>query len=328
MTLKERIVGFFAPIVEPYITEPLDMIDDFLREEEKKVLFAVPKNKLIPFSSTTKFSSDEYNFTNDIRILSVMSNGYEATGVTDFGLVKYSDSGSLHYRDSRNPIYAFSGTVLSVSPYTAGVENQFWFVRYGIVSGGNLSYTIEPLEEAIVIGASIKYGMQLIAYITNDTISSVAAPTPPTLLFDSWDFTEVVPEFSPVVMLGDDITSFTNAKTFIKTDEELEIAESELGLQRVRLENYQVKLKETMDKFTGKITTYKTELETYMAKLKEPKEEDIIKIQKYSSQVSAYAAAVNESVNKKQITIEGYMKVLQLLTEKYKESLMIIESLL
>jgi len=326
MNFKERIQQFFKPIALPSgitMQEPADMIDYFLKEEERKIINLVPAEKLLKYANERASAAEAsyIDYTPPERILKVTVNGYPAEKIFDISLPSYSDPNSLLYRTLRDPIYRDFKGKIEVYPRGTIVYNG---IPYGNITGETLSYNIDIVEEPIIYGAAIKYGLQFAFYIANDLEMSVVKPTPPTLENYTWSFTEVLPTYSFVLPSGDYAANFTNAKTYIEADEELEKAESDLVLQKTRLEDTQLKLSESLNEFNSKLANYKSALEAEISKHRTISDSDAIKIQKYTAEVQAYASSVNESVSKKQIYIESFYKIISLLIERYKESLTLL----
>lgn len=145
-------------------------------------------------------------------------------------------------------------------------------------------------------------------------------------------FTDTVPEFVQPVSTVD----WTNLKTFLHTDEDIEKANSEINHQQAKIQEYQSNITGASSVFGNEIEAYKAKLtkaikeaevklgiykiETDLNSLNAAKalEAGIANLQVYKSKVEAYAVQVNAQVSTYQANIAKWKALLDGNLNKYQ----------
>ena len=227
-------------------------------------------------------------------------------------------------------------------------------VAYTDASYSDASYTsaiytaalISTIAETTIGSAEVAptYAMSVVTLspAIADLIISVSAPVEPSAITytDAEDgttsallsFTDAIPEFVQPVSTVD----WTNLKTFLHTDEDIEKANSEISHQHAKIQEYQTNI-------TGASSVFSSEIEAYKAKLEEAIKEAEIKLgiykietdlnslnavkaleagianlQMYKSKVEAYAVQVSSQVNIYQANIGKWKALMDGNLNKYQ----------
>lgn len=260
MSLKTRVEGYVGSISDT------TLLTDMLTASTKYVFDLLPANDLIAFTVNQTVATGGYG-VQPYRVLSVSKSGYPARRIDATMKSMVSDYGSMYYATTTDPVYYVengsifilpAGGTIAVVAYPA-VDGAQTFI-YGLPQG---------LDEAVVILTSMKELMyKSNAYIdslNSLTMDSVIAPTVPSA--PSFTYTDavlgsyistIVGSFGaiPTYLTPSNSASFTNAGTYISTDEDLEKAQVELSKQSTLLNQYSTDIQNNLNRFNLEATVY------------------------------------------------------------------------
>lgn len=139
----------------------------------------------------------------------------------------------------------------------------------------------------------------------SDLSISAIVPVTPTLTDNSISFTTTAPLYNQPVAAPD----FSDANTWLNTEEDSELVASRMQIINGQLQEYQNNIQNNLNKFNEENAEYQAELQRSIQNAQLGQSDDGQKVQKYQAEVSAYQAQVNQEV---QEYTQNFQKELQL----------------
>ena len=103
------------------------LISKSLTNAGSKIIDATPIDKLIEASKSTDFTSSGYDVS-DKKVLEVSKSGYVARLVPSGSSARATDSGSIHYSATRDPIFYYKGEKVFISDHTGATSGTCIYV--------------------------------------------------------------------------------------------------------------------------------------------------------------------------------------------------------
>lgn len=267
-------------------------LDNWLTSEGRKLVDLVPLSKAEKYIASVSDSGSGAgaNIT-DYRVINAHKSGIGAKRINASEYSRVSNANSIYYADANSPMFYINNN----KGYILPGGGTFLAISKGSIANNDSSFVIPELEEALVLGTAIKAVLGFIASritsINGYSIDSVAKPVVPSS--PSFTYTDVTygsdvsytdAEYTHAVYtnaLIDTISattieslgtaptytkqvtpaSFGVATTLISTDEDVELANAELGKIKTQLEQYQMELYNELNKFNGDSLEYNAELQ-------------------------------------------------------------------
>ena len=153
------------------------------------------------------------------------------------------------------------------------------------------------------IAPVVSLGLITVSDLTISSALSVA----PVLSDNSITFSTAVPTYiAPVVS-----PNFSDANTWLNTEEDSELVTSRVQIISAQLQEYQANIENATNKFNKENTQYQTELQEAIENAKLSSKDDSQKLQKYSSEIQSYQADVNTQVQKYQQNFQKDFQIWQ-----------------
>lgn len=264
------------------------------------------------------------------RVLKQLKNGYDAPRV-DVGLMTaVQDSNSLHYAISGSPVSLIYNKKIYIYPNGGEIIAMVYpTIAYTASTIANFP---DRMVHGVILYASIQGAIRL----SSDSLGDVGALTIPTApSAPSFTFTDVTGETvtlpsTPTYTKPTSNASFTNVSTYIATDEDLDMATTEIGHQKTVLEQHQMDLYNELNEFNGEVEVFKSTLQKYVEDARMAQEAGILnstkeleatvseyqsELSKYQTEVQAYASQINANVS----LTQGYLGLVERLKAEFNE---------
>lgn len=275
------------------------------------------------------------------KVFRAHKSGYEAMRVSAGLKAQVVDSDSIHYHTATDPAFYIENGTLYIVP-SGGTAIA---LTYPTVLHSDSAITVFPpeLEQAVVLYASIqaavqKYNLSIATLLALALSAAEVIPTvPAAATFTYTDATlgtytsttigtdEVVPTYTKPTFGG----AFTQANTYIVTNEDIDLASIELNRQSVVLNQYGADIQNELNEFNKEALAYNATIQkqieqarltqqriletanktTDLSIINEAKtlEAQIAQysanLQRYSEQFQAYVAETNRAVAKYQTDV-------------------------
>lgn len=267
-------------------------LDGWLTSEGRKLVDLVPLNKAEKYvTSVTDAGSGTGADITNYRVINAHKSGIGAKRINASEYSRVSNANSIYYADANSPMFYINNN----KGYILPGGGTFLAISKGSIANNDSAFVIPELEEALVIGTAFKCVLNYIATalqsINSYSIDDVTAPNAPTS--PSFTYTDVTygsdisytdAEYTHAIYtnaLIDTISSttiealataptytkqvtpasFATVNTLISTDEDVELANAELGKIKTQLEQYQMELYNELNKFNAETTEYNAELQ-------------------------------------------------------------------
>ena len=307
---------------------------------------------ILPVEKLERYSTDVTDTGTGIaitggRIVGAHKSGYSARFIKKEDKARASDSSSLHYATTRSPVYYIDTSKAFVIP-GGGSVNLFTYPTAAFGDSTIAGFPTE-YEHGVILWTAIQQAIDKVDTAVNALNAlSYTAPTPPTPPADfslsasapaapidaSYSYSNASLGTYTATTIGalgtvptytkpTSAVSYTNAATYISTDEEFEKARTELEQQTVKLNEYRVDIENEVNEFNKELEIYKTTVQNAFEQARLDQERlmssankttDLnlqnaaqtlnaaielykTKLDKFSGQINLYAAQVNAEVN-------------------------------
>ena len=315
----------FKTQVEDIVGVSLDTsaIADFLTASAREVADILPDRALMLNGLVNEDTVDGNGYTaSNQKIFYVSRNGRVSIEVP-YGLSTQIavSSGSIHESTIRTPFHYYKGQYLYIHPApTSSEKGQVFSFTYPIFAstteGENVPERLDILDSdipnfpnnaefAVVLGGACKYFMKMIsdaretipALLNIDDFNiTTTVPSAPTLIDNSIAFTADAPNYiSPELTV--DISQF---ETFLETDEDVELAQAQLGRINTELQEYQSNIQDSLNSFNEANVVYQASLQVAIQNAQLSSKDDSEQLNKYAQETSAFSAEINKEVQQYQ----------------------------
>tara|TARA_R100000234_G_C4991587_1_gene175826 strand:+ start:503 stop:1624 length:1122 start_codon:yes stop_codon:yes gene_type:complete len=322
------------------------LITQSLLDAGTEIIHVAPKNKLINSSYESSVSTSGLAIDGK-KILEVHKDQYVAKRVPYSDIGKYKDSGSIYYANTTDPIYYTKDEkvyIVTAGSLTTGflvyVPKQPTTDGSTLIAHGDSATQFFPLEaeHLMVLGAAVKCLQRLLANATTSLPSDISGsltfagpPDAPSLSDTSISFSATVPVYTAPTVAGEteeltaalsnDATADNNkldfsdwfevAGDFIQTEEDIELAGSQLQKISTYLNAYSQAMQNKLNIFNDANVEYQAELQKAIQNAQLASTDDAQKIQKYQAGIQDYSAQVNKAIQERNSDIQNFNAKLQ-----------------
>jgi len=331
----------------------------------KEVLSILPTDVLWTVSTSGTDSGSGVTVSTG-KFLYATNASYRAIEIDASDASRATDTGSIHYRTTKSPVFYRQGGKIYIQP--SGSDAKVHYVSYPTINYNDADFTGVPdeVKHLVMYGTAVRARMSQLEELRDgvkditvptytlptltlpaapsiaDLSVTVSAPTkpldpsfdsvtvsaataslpssPPTYIkptlsltsapsITDLSITTVVPvapaisdnsisfsQTAPTYISPVNTTDFSKATSFIETDEDVELANSELKKVTAQLQNFSQEVEDSVNVFNKENTQYQAELQRSIQNAQLSSADDVQKIQKYSAELGKYQAEVNSQV--------------------------------
>jgi len=329
-----------------------NILADYLTEGARQVIDLVRDDVLMPFVTPSALPRTGISYK-DKRMLRIYKGGYISQEIDGIYRERVKDEDSIFYATEESPRHYTESGKLYIEP-GGGTSDSITYPAV-LHSSSDISVLPKNLHDAVILHAAIRVLIQLgneaikqLAGISiNDIMSSeITAPGIPTLTTIVFNAVgapvlsgEVLqaPDFTPIYGAVASALSYTNAITYINTNQDTELAQAELAKLRTQLEEWGINVQEALNKFNNDLTIFNANLQqkleqarlnqeallleyktnTDIGQLISVKEmeaiyqNNVLAIQRYGAQTEIYLGELNSRIMQLQALIQKSVAVVQ-----------------
>jgi len=294
-------------------------ISDFCTDTARELVNIAPKDILHIMAEEIDDSGSGASLSNS-KFLYAKKDGYEASKVDPNKTARYTDSNSIYYATTKNPICYIlknkayvkpsGGQVFAVKFPTIAHDDSFGSYGTGIV-------VAQDLEPAILLGAAVKGRLrQLADKRTSLPTGLVFPPTPsvPSLSSNQIGSLATAPTYTAPSLdaSGDQITEmesgtigsshldteqwFDIAGQYIEDSEDIELASAQIQKIGSYLNAYSQSMQNQMNVFNDANVEYQAEVQRVTENARLSSQDDAQLLQKYQSELQNYSNELNAQV--------------------------------
>ena len=324
------------------------LISQSLQDIGGEIISALPSAKLLPVAKTTAISSSGLTIA-DKKVLAVDKSDVRAKPIPAHEKAKYNDTASIYAATDTNPVYYLEDEKVYVNGAagSGATSGHLHYVPLLPTSDGS-TLTVHgdsavanfPLEaqQLMVLGSAVRCLQRLLSNATSLLPSDISGsltfagpPDPPSLSDTSISFSATAPVYtSPTVAgeteeltatLSNDATADNNkvdfsdwfevVGDFIQTEEDIELAGSQLQKISTYLNAYSQAMQNKLNIFNDANVEYQAELQKAIQNAQLASTDDAQKIQKYQAGIQDYSAQVNKAIQERNSDIQNFNAKLQ-----------------
>ncbi len=345
--------------------ENSEAVTQWASDAAKEVLSILPNDVLWTVSTSTPDTGSGVTLTTG-KFLYAANASYRAIEINASDASRASDTGSIHYRSTKSPVFYREGGKIYMIPngndakvhyvsyptidyddsdFTGVPDEVKHLVMYGTAIRARMSqleelrdgvkdisvptYTLpsltlpavpvisdlsvsvsaptkpeEPVFSSPVVATAAaslpssppSYTKPVLSLTDAPTITALSigmvAPAAPALADNSISFTQTVPTYTSPVNPAE----FSKAKSFIETDEDVELANAELNKVSLKLQKFSSEVQDSVNTFNKENAVYQAQLQKSIENARLASSDDGQKLQKYSYEIQKYQAEVNQAV--------------------------------
>ena len=230
---------------------------------------------------------------------------------------RLTDSNSIHYASKYNPAFVIGsdGTAFVYPAPAAGGADSYkiYYVNETPVNSSDVALTHShsdinyfPTSHVylVVIYACIR-SMEAMASSAHDNLPTnlniiSVSPSLPSITDNSFTFTETAPKYiSPTIS-----PKFSDADTWINTEEDPEMSSARVQVIQSEIGKYQAEIQNSLNLFNKENAEYQVKFNKEVQNAQIKSKDDDQKVQKYTSEIQKYASDVNKEVQEFQSNIQ------------------------
>jgi flagellar biosynthesis chaperone FliJ len=324
------------------------LISQSLQDIGGEIISALPSAKLLPVAKTTAISSSGLTIA-DKKVLAVDKSDVRAKPIPAHEKAKYNDTASIYAATDTDPVYYIEDEKVYVNG-AAGSGETSGHLHYvpllptsdgsTLTVHGDSAVANFPLEaqQLMVLGSAVRCLQRLLANATSSLPSDISGslsfgsvPSLPSLSDISISFSGTAPVYTAPTVAGETeelTTTLTNDATadnnkvdfsdwfevvgdFIQTEEDIELAGSQLQKISTYLNAYSQAMQNKLNIFNDANVEYQAELQKAIQNAQLASTDDAQKIQKYQSEIQSYSAQVNKAIQERNSDIQNFSAKLQ-----------------
>lgn len=259
LTLQDKVQDYVGTVSDT------SALTEWLSSGIRLLVNIIPEKHIYKYSAEEPVTTAGLDISSK-RLVRAHKNDYGCRFIEPRYKAQVQNSGSLHYAISTDPVaildnkkiyvYPNGGTAVTVSYPTVLFSTETPISNFPL-----------ELEDALVIGTALK----VLYNRVNTGFDSIVAPSAPSApTFTYTDALQGVYTATTIATLATapvytKITSptidFANANIFINTDEDVELANAELGQIKTKLENFQMEMYNELNEFNSQSLEYNAELQ-------------------------------------------------------------------
>ena len=324
------------------------LISQSLQDIGGEIISALPSAKLLSVAKTTAISSSGLTVA-DKKVLAVDKSDVRAKPIPAHEKAKYNDTASIYAATDTDPVYYIEDEKVYVNG-AAGSGETSGHLHYvpllptsdgsTLTVHGDSAVANFPLEaqQLMVLGSAVRCLQRLLANATSSLPSDISGsltfagpPDPPSLSDTSISFSATAPIYTAPTVAGEteELTAtLTNDATadnnkvdfsdwfevvgdFIQTEEDIELAGSQLQKISTYLNAYSQAMQNKLNIFNDANVEYQAELQKAIQNAQLASTDDAQKIQKYQAGIQDYSAQVNKAIQERNSDIQNFNAKLQ-----------------
>ena len=312
------------------------LIDGVIDVTQRSVVIK-PEEKSVFSRSSAESTMNGVLGTGSIDIISVVResgthNDWRACREVSLDLQsRVTDSSSIHYASKYNPAFvrANDGSVFVYPAPTAVPSENTYKIYYVndtpvnrsdstlVHTHSTINYFPKNKYYLVILYASIKCLDALVESVHSmpDDLSNIVLaiptlPTAPSLSSQSVSFSQAAPTYVQPVVAPD----FSDANTWINTEEDSEMLAARIQQIGSELQEYQGNIQNNLNKFNEENAQYQIEFQKAVQNAQLTSKDEDQTIQKYQAELSSYSAQVNrevQEINKLATEIQKYTAEIQ-----------------
>ena len=218
-----------------------------------------------------------------------------------------NDSGNIMwYASATDPVFwiesnSSNESTLYVKPTPTNLQPaKAYHIVYPSVDASAVSTIANFPDEAeylVVLYAAIKVlHNKMNEYSVSDLTITATPPVLPSLTSNSISFSTTAPTYTPQVVSPD----FSDANTWLNTEEDSEMVASRMSVIQGQLQDYQAKIQNELNIFNKENTEYQAQLQKAIQDAQLASADDSQLLQKYQGELGKYQADVSKEVQQYQ----------------------------
>lgn len=294
-----------------------DALKDWIASGASEIINMLSGNDLyLCAKEATWTTSNGLKWTNESKILDVFLNDgtidQPCRKVSNRDTGRVTDAHDMDYATSSDPVYYIMPSSTAGSSSLQVIPNasssSTGTVLY-VQSSPSFSVTDKKIdnfpdryEYIVILYAAIKVLQRMMSDKSSDLPVDISMPSVPLLpvgpIFDigSLSISAAVPVYTGPVAVPD----FAKVTTYIETDEDIELAQAKVQENNARMQEFDSKTRDALNKFNQEQNTYQNELKEKMEEAKNLQTKDATeysaKMQLYANDVRVYTAEVDGKV--------------------------------
>ena len=296
-----------------------DAVADFCTDTARELVNIAPKDILHIMAEEIDDTGTGASLSNS-KFLYAKKDGYEASKVDPNKTARYTDSNSIYYATTKNPICYIlknkayvkpsGGQVFAVKFPTIAHDDSFGSYGTGIV-------VAQDLEPAILLGAAVKGRLRQLADKRTSLPTGLvfpSTPSVPSLSSNQIGTLPTAPAYTPPSLdaSGNQITEmeagtigsshldteqwFDIAGQYIEDSEDIELASAQIQKIGSYLNAYSQSMQNQMNVFNDANVEYQAELQRVTENARLSSQDDAQLLQKYQAELQNYSNELNAQV--------------------------------
>lgn len=309
MTLGERVEEYAGTVTNH------EALTSYLSAGLRSILDFIPTEKLHQHTKEVTFVPGTGVSMGEFKVVSVTRNNYSARWLPLQFLAQATDTSSLYYSGTEDPVYYFKNERIYGNP-TSGTW-RLNTVPYQDVDFGWLRIPNFPVEyeHVVILYAALQ---ALIAKMDDERSNLPTAPSAPTLTFTPISGHQIATNAAFSIDLSSDIGDTSTANTllyYLSNEEDIELASAKINEIQLKLQEW------------GKEADL--EMQRIMFNAKEADDIDqynagqaiAVQIQEFSASLNLYTSAVGAALQKMQY-LTGQMAAVRSLYDQALQLMM------
>ena len=295
-------------------------ISDFCTDTARELVNIAPKNILHIMAEEIDDSGSGASLSNS-KFLYAKKDGYEASKGDPNKTARYTDSNSIYYATTKNPICYIIKNKAYVKPSGGQVfAVKFPTIAYGDSFGSYASsgtIVAQDLEPVIVLGAAVKGRLRQLADKRTSLPTGLvfpSTPSVPSLSSNQIGTLPTAPAYTPPSLdaSANQITEmeagtigsshldteqwFDIAGQYIEDSEDIELASAQIQKIGSYLNAYSQSMQNQMNVFNDANVEYQAELQRVTENARLSSQDDAQLLQKYQAELQNYSNELNAQV--------------------------------
>ena len=310
-------------------------MDQWMNDGTREITNLLPRHLKEYWYSKQTFTSAAANSEAETMITgqlgSVYAGSVECRQIRPMDKHKASTSTSIEYATATDPVYYIEGNKLNILP--ASSSGVYYVIANPNIDASAVSAIDNFPNEAeylVILYAAIKVLQnKMNEYSISDLTINATPPILPSLTSISVSFSTTAPTYASQVVSPD----FTDANTWLNTEEDSEMVASRMSVIQGQLQDHQSKIQNELNVFNKENIEYQAQLQKAIQDAQLASADDSQLLQKYQGEVQKYQADVGKEVQqyqqnfqKKVTQYTWYQGQQSKLQQDYNQGIQMLES--
>ena len=277
-------------------------MDQWMNDGTREITNLLPRHLKEYCYSKQTFTSAAANSEAETMITgqlgSVYAGSVECRQIRPMDKHKASTSTSIEYATATDPVYYIEGNKLNILP--ASSSGVYYVIANPNIDASAVSAIDNFPNEAeylVILYAAIKVLQnKMNEYSISDLTINATPPILPSLTSNSVSFSTTAPTYASQVVSPD----FTDANTWLNTEEDSEMVASRMSVIQGQLQDHQSKIQNELNVFNKENIEYQAQLQKAIQDAQLASADDSQLLQKYQGEVQKYQADVGKEVQQYQ----------------------------